>query len=252
MSAGVSNEPPIPSHILITGGTGTLGEAMVAAFAKAGNRVSFQYHRSLDVAERLEAEWGAAGVRIDFGGEFETPPGEFDVLINCAGINESEELTGSVSLAVWERMLRINATVPLLLTQAVLPGMVKRGWGRLINIGSIYSLRVAPHRAPYAASKHALSALTKTIAKEYAGAGITCNEICPSAVESRLINRIAEDRATARGITVERVLDEYRSMNPSGRLVTAEEVASVALYLASSQASNVNGVSIPVDGGSVV
>ena len=252
MTGAVGNDSSTPLQILITGGTGTLGEAIVVAFAKAGHRVSFQYHRNESAAERLASRWGATGVRMDFSADFEVPADDFDVLVNCAGINESEELTDGVSRAVWERMLRINVTVPFLLTQAVLPGMLKRGWGRLINIGSIYSLRGAARRAPYVASKHALSGLTKTVAKEYAGSGVTCNEICPSAVDSRLINRIAEERAALRGVTADEVLNEYRVMNPSGRLGTAAEVASVAVYLASSQAGFVNGVSIPVDGGLVV
>jgi 3-hydroxybutyrate dehydrogenase len=252
MPTAVSNTSPAPLHVLITGGTGTLGEAIVAAFANAGHRIHFQYHRNREAAERLRRDFGATGIAIDFSREFEIPSGDFDVLINCAGINESVELTDGVRPIAWEKMLRINVTVPFMLTQAVLPGMVKRGWGRLINIGSIYSLRGGTHRAPYVASKHALSGLTKVVAKEYAGSGVTCNEICPSAVDSRMINRIAEDRAVLRGTTTAAILDEYRSMSPSGRMGTADEVASVALYLAGPGAGFVNGASIPVDGGLVV
>ena len=127
------------------------------------------------------------------------------------------------------------------LTRAVMPGMLRRGWGRVINVGSIYSVRGATHRAPYVASKHALSGLTKVIALEYAATGVTCNEICPSAINSHMINRIARIRADLRGTSVDDVLDQYRAMNPSGRMGTAGEVASLALFLASPEAGFLNG-----------
>jgi 3-hydroxybutyrate dehydrogenase len=130
--------------------------------------------------------------------------------------------------------------------------MLRRGWGRIINVGSVYSLRAATHRAPYVASKHALTGLTRALALEYATAGVTCNEICPSAVDSEMINRIAHTRAGLRGTTVDSVLDEYRTMNPFGRMATAGEVASMVLYLAGPEAGFVNGASIPVDGGQIL
>jgi 3-hydroxybutyrate dehydrogenase len=249
MSSPPASDLSAPLRVLITGGTGTLGEALVTAFTKAGYRTYFQYHRSRDIADRLAADSGATAIAIDFSGDFTLPSSDFDILINSVGINESEEESHEVDPAIWERMLRINLTVPFLLARAVLPGMIHRGWGRIVNIGSIYSIRGAANRAPYVASKHALSGLTKTIAKEYAGRGITCNEICPSAVESRMINRISQDKANRRGTSAAEILDQYRSMSPSGRMATAEEVASAALYLASSDAGFVNGVSMQVDGG---
>jgi len=247
--SGPTADPPPTRRVLITGGTGSLGEAMVAAFAKAGYETFFQYHRRADIAERLRADTASTALRIDFRGPFDLEPTDFDVVVNNAGVNESDELTHQVDPLAWDTMLRINVTVPFLISRAVLPGMVRRGWGRIINIGSIYSLRAAANRAPYVASKHALSGLTKTIAKEYAAHGITCNEICPSAVDSQMIHRLARERAAARGGTVEDVLAQYRSMGPAGRLGTAEEVAATALYLADRDAGFINGVSIPVDGG---
>lgn len=241
-----------PLRVLVTGGTGTLGEAMVVAFAKAGHRITFQYLRNDQAADRIVDTFGATAFKIDFSRDFELPTADFDVLINCAGINVSEDESHAVDPAVWDRMLRINVTVPFLLAQAIVPGMLRRGWGRIINIGSIYSLRGATRRAPYVASKHALSGLTKVMALEYARTGVTCNEICPSAVESDMINRIAQIRAGMRGSTVDDVLDEYRSWNPFGRMATAGEIAATVLFLASAEAGFVNGVSIPVDGGQIV
>ncbi|BBH69331.1 3-hydroxybutyrate dehydrogenase [Actinoplanes sp. OR16] len=238
--------------MLVTGGTGTLGEAVVLAFAKAGHHTFFQYFRNDTAAARLTETLGATGFKIDFSGDFSLPVSDFDILINCAGINVSEDETHAVDIAAWDRMLRVNVTVPFLLSQLVLPGMLRRGWGRIVNIGSIYSLRGATRRAPYVASKHALSGLTKTLALESANTGVTCNEIRPSAVDSQMINRIAKIRSELRGTTVEDVLAEYRSMNPFGRMATAAEVASTVLFLAGPEAGFINGASIPVDGGQIV
>jgi NAD(P)-dependent dehydrogenase (short-subunit alcohol dehydrogenase family) len=238
-----------PLRVLVTGGTGTLGEAVVVAFAKAGHRTSFQYHRNDAAALRLTETFGSTAFKIDFLRDFVLPDANFDVLVNCAGINVSEEQSHGVDPAIWDRMLRVNVTVPFLVSQAVVPGMLRRGWGRIINVGSIYSLRGATNRAPYVASKHALSGLTKVMALEYASTGVTCNEVCPSAVDSEMINRIAAVKAGHRGTSPDAVLDWYRAMNPLGRMGTADEVASVVLYLASPDARFVNGASIPVDGG---
>jgi 3-hydroxybutyrate dehydrogenase len=251
MSHPSTNYSSTPLRVLVTGGTGTLGQALVTAFAKAGYRTVFQYHRNRPAADRLATEYAATGYQIDFSQPFEPPAGDFDVLINNAGINESDEVTHQVDPSVWTKMLHLNVTVPFLLCRAVLPGMMRRGWGRIVNIGSIYSVRAAAKRAPYVTAKHGLSGLTKAVAKEYATHGITCNEICPSAVDSSMMDRIAKDRADREGRTPDEVLDSYRELSPANRLATAEEVASAALFLSSASAGFINGASIAVDGGLV-
>ncbi|HEX5202820.1 SDR family NAD(P)-dependent oxidoreductase [Paractinoplanes rhizophilus] len=252
MTDAVGSTISNPLRVLVTGGTGTLGEAVIQAFAKAGHRTFFQFCRNDQNATRLTDTLGATGFKIDFSADFTLPMSDFDVLVNCAGINISREQAHGVDPLIWDKMMRVNVTAPFLLSQAVLPGMLKRGWGRIINVGSIYSLRGAINRAPYVASKHALSGLTKVMALEYANTGVTCNEICPSAIDSDMIHRIAENNARARGMSVDDILDEYRTMNPVGRMATAGEVASAVLYLAGSEAGFINGASIPVDGGQIV
>jgi 3-hydroxybutyrate dehydrogenase len=239
---------PTPLRVLVTGGTGTLGQAMVAAFAKAGHDVFFQYRTSDDEAAQLASRWSATAPHIDFSRHFAPPAVDVDVLVNNAATNDSDEETHAVDASVWDDMIRVNLTVPFLLIRTVLPRMVRQGWGRIVNIGSIHSIRAATHRAPYVASKHGLSGLTKTVAREYAEYGVTCNEICPSAVESRMVERLASDRARRQGRPVEELLDAYRAQSPAKRMATAEEVASVVLYLTTSEAAFVNGASIPVDG----
>lgn len=251
MSHTPAGNSSTPLRVFVTGGTGTLGEAIVVAFAKAGYTTSFQYRSNQAVADRLISQFGVSGHKLDLSRPFELPSADIDVLINCAGINESEEVTHLVDPALWTQMLHLNLTVPFLLVREVVPGMVRRGWGRIVNIGSIYSLRAATNRAAYVASKHGLSGLTKTIAKEYASFGVTCNEICPSAVESQMIDRIARVRAHRQGRTVQEVLSDYRGLSPAGRMAMANEVASVALFLAGPAANFINGASLQVDGGLV-
>ena len=127
--------------------------------------------------------------------------------------------------------------------------MVNRRWGRVINISSIYGIRGTTNNLPYNSSKHGLSGFTKSIAKEYAAYGITCNEICPGAVESELMERIAarkekEGRVTSRA----EYLQMVRESIPAGRLAKPEEIACLALYLASDHAAFINGASIVIDG----
>jgi 3-hydroxybutyrate dehydrogenase len=245
----------MPDHstlrVLVTGGTGTLGEAMVIAFAQRGHEVTFQYRSNEEAAARLEKAHGATPMRMEFTPSFTVDQMDFDVLVNSAGINESEDRTDSVDPRIWRRMLDVNLTAPFVLAQSVLPGMVSRGWGRIVNIGSIFSLRGAVSRAAYVASKHGLSGLTKTIAIEYADRGITCNEICPAAVESRMIERIAQDRARRQGRSVSDVIDDYRRTTPANRMGYPDEVAAVALFLCTVEAGYINGTSITVDGGAL-
>lgn len=244
-------QPPATRRVLVTGGTGTIGQAVIEAFSGAGDTVVFQYCEDVETAARLEERWSATALRLDFTVPFSLPSTDFDVLINCAGVNESDRETHLVDEVAWARMVQLNLTAPFLLIRMILPGMMERGWGRIVNVGSIYSVRGAVRRAPYVASKHGLSGLTKTVAKEYAEYGITSNEICPGAVESKLLERIAGDRARQEGRPVAEMMDEYRALNPSKRLARAVEVASLALYLASADAGFISGASIVVDGGSV-
>jgi NAD(P)-dependent dehydrogenase (short-subunit alcohol dehydrogenase family) len=129
--------------------------------------------------------------------------------------------------------------------------MIKQRWGRIINISSIYGLRGVENHLPYTVSKHALAGLTKTIAKEYAADGITCNEICPGPIDSTMLKQVCIKEASAEGKSLDEVLDEIRSEIPTGRLAKPEEIASLAVFIASSGASYLNGASIPLDGGMV-
>ncbi len=232
--------------VLVTGGTGSIGQALVEAFHAAGAQVVFQYHSSADVAASLQARLGIVGIHLDLGVDFIAPDLAADVLINNAGTNESQVTTHLVDTGAWNRTLAVNLTAPFLLCRAYLPGMVARRWGRIINISSIYGLSANETSLPYNVSKHGLSGLTKTIAREYGAHGITCNEICPGPVDSAMVKRLGSIRAAAEGIGLDEYLESIRAEIPAGRLAMPGEIADLALFLASSAASYLNGVSVPL------
>ena len=199
----------------------------------------------------LSRESGAAALQMDLAGELELPGGGIDVLINNAAINENSELTGDLPLEGWNRTMAVNLTAPFRLIQWCLPYMMNRGWGRIINVSSIYALRAVETNLPYTVSKHGLSGLTKTVAREYGSYGITCNEICPGPIDSELLERVCTERAQATGISREEYLREVKEELPTGELVRASAVAEMALLLASEESRSVNGSSVVIDCGMI-
>jgi NAD(P)-dependent dehydrogenase (short-subunit alcohol dehydrogenase family) len=181
--------------------------------------------------------------------EFQLPELNIDILINNAGVNISKALSLQVSERLWQQTLDVNLYAPFKLVQKYLPYMVSVGWGRIINISSIYGLRASSQNLPYNVSKHGLAALTKTIAKEYGGVGITSNEICPGPVDSYLMERISVDQVKETGVPAEQYLQNIRQLIPTQRFALPEEVAYLTLFLASTYAAYINGTSIPLDGG---
>lgn len=234
---------------LITGGTGSVGRALVAAFAASGYDVVFQYFGDPEAARSLGERVGAQGFRQDFRETLQLRDAAFDILVNNAGINISDGLSDQVTDQEWNETIRVNLTAPFALVRAVLPTMLARRWGRIVNVNSIYGQRGVENNLPYTASKHGLSGITKTIAKEYAPFGITCNEVCPGPLDSDLMRAIAARKEAAGGISVEDYLKEASEEQPLQRLVLPKEVAAAILFLVSEEASATNGVSLTVDGG---
>ena len=237
--------------VLITGATGSVGESLVAVFAGKGYRVSFLYHRSKSRAHAMAEKFGATPIQEDLSRPIDLANKEVDILINNAAINETSELTGDLPLEDWDRTIALNLTAPFLLIRQCLPHMVRENWGRIVNISSIYGLRAVETNLPYTVSKHGLSGLTKTVAREYGAHGITCNEICPGPMKSRLLDRIGAKCAAARGVSLEDYMREVKEELPTGRLVLPSEVAKMAFLLASEDCESVNGSSVVIDGGMI-
>lgn len=252
---------------LITGGGRGIGRAIALAFAREGARIALCSRTSAEV-EKVATE-----IREQFGvdtfydvcdvsdlkdvNEFysatrtafdEDAP---DILVNNAGIAESAPLVQTDD-ELWHRHLNINLSGTFYCTRAALPSMIEKHWGRIINIASIAGKTGAPYISAYAASKHGVLGLTRSVAHEVATAGITANAICPGYVDTEMVSRGIEKIKARTGRSEAEALEALKKMSPQHRLVTAEEVAAVALLLASDEGRGINGQAINVDGGSLM
>jgi NAD(P)-dependent dehydrogenase (short-subunit alcohol dehydrogenase family) len=174
-----------------------------------------------------------------------------DILVNNAGIAESAPLTKTTD-DLWHRHLAINLNGTFYCSRAVLPQMVERGWGRIINIASIAGKTGAPYIAAYSASKHGVLGLTRSVALEVATKGITVNAICPGYVDTEMTTRGIENITSKTALTSEQALESIKKMSPQNRIIDQDEVAALALLLASEEGRGINGQAINVDGGSVL
>jgi NAD(P)-dependent dehydrogenase (short-subunit alcohol dehydrogenase family) len=251
---------------LITGGGRGIGRAVGFAFAREGAAVALVARTASEVeraAFEIRAECGvetmhaacdvadAAAVGRAFAALSEQFGRGCDILVNNAGIAESAPLLKTDD-EMWQRHLAVNLTGTFLCTRAALPQMIGRGWGRVINVASIAGKTGAPYVAAYAASKHGVLGLTRSAALEVATKGVTVNAICPGYVDTDMTTRALENIEAKTGRAAADTLEAIKRMSPQGRLITPEEVASLALLLASDEGRGINGQAINVDGGSVL
>ncbi len=238
---------------LIVGGGGGIGGAIAHAFADHGARIVIA-DLNVDMARHVAqtcarpTALGALAVQIDVTNpelvrqvvaaiEHETQ--KIDILVNSAGINIRRPVV-DYTPEEWMRIINVNLSGVFYVTQAVARGMLQRGYGRILSLGSVSSLMGHPHHAPYAATKGGIAIMTKAMATEWAAGGITVNAIGPAYTETGL---------TADYISATATRDEILSSIPMGRFGKPEDVAGAAVYLCSDAASFVTGQTLYVDGG---
>jgi 3-oxoacyl-[acyl-carrier protein] reductase len=214
--------------VLLTGGARGIGAAIVAEFRRHGHDVLTPTRAELDLASAEALE--------DFIRRAADRP--VDILVNNAGINVLHRIE-TLDAPAWQAMLQVNLTSPVRLTQAFLPGMKARQWGRVLNVSSIFSLVTKEKRAAYSMTKAALNAFTRSLTVEYGPFGILANTLCPGYVDSAL---------TRQNNTPQEI--EAISVNiPLRRLAQPEEIARVAYFLCSDENTYITGQEIVADGG---
>jgi len=248
---------------VVTGSTSGIGLGIARALATAGADImlnGFGEAAEIDALRAgLEAEHH---VRVGFdGSDLSTRAGvealvaaavrdlgRVDVLVNNAGI----QYTGPVQsfpAERWDAILAVNLSAVFHATQAVLPGMLERNQGRIINVASVHGLVASAHKAAYVAAKHGVIGLTKVVALETAITGVTCNAICPGWVLTPLVQRQIDDLATRAGITADAAQQQLLGeKQPSLEFATPDQIGALTVFLCSDAASQIRGAALPVDG----
>lgn len=213
---------------LVTGGARGIGAAIAARLKDSGYRVIAPPRTALDLASPASIDaYLAAHIS-------ET----VDVLVNNAGINTLRAIP-EIDANTWGEMLQVNLSAALRLTQAFAPGMAERGWGRILNVVSIFALVTRERRAAYSMTKAALAALTRTAAVEFGPRGVLVNALAPGYVDTELTRRNNPPDAIA----------AIEASIPLRRMAQASELAEVAAFLASDANSYLTGQTVVVDGG---
>src|SRR5579863_3244540 len=271
LAAGVAGALPVRRHCmlndkvaLVTGSTSGIGLAVARAFAKEGANVVINGFGDAAAIEKeragIEAEFGVKalysgadmtkGVEIAAMVEQATKDlGSVDILVNNAGIQFVSPIE-EFPVEKWDQIIAINLSAAFHATRAAFPGMKAKKWGRIINTASAHALVASPFKSAYVAAKHGIAGLTKTVAIELATFGVTANCISPGYVWTPLVERQVPDTMKARNMTREQVIGEVMlAAQPTKQFVTVEQVASLAVYLASDAAAEITGANISIDGG---
>ncbi len=241
---------------VVTGGGRGIGAAVAQALADAGAGVVVAA-RTPEEIERVAAGLRQRGARAwpvpcDVTGEesvrnlglaARSRLGTVDILVNNAGAAASQPLR-KITLEEWNRMLAANATGTFLCTREFTPGMVERGWGRVVNVASAAGLEGAKYVAHYSAAKHAVIGFTRSVALELAGTGVTINAVCPGYVDTPMTRRTLAEVQSRAGLPRDQALAAVLATTGQDRLIAPEEVAAAVLGLCRDDATGVNGQAV--------
>ncbi len=249
---------------VVTGSSSGIGLGIADGLAAAGMNIVMngieapedveQARKQLEADHGIKAIYSRANMMKPEGAEelisaAQEAFGRVDVLVNNAGIQFVSPVEDFPD-DKWQAIINLNLSAAFYTTKAVVPGMKKQGWGRIINIASAHGLVASPFKSAYVAAKHGIVGFTKTIALETAEDGITVNAICPGYVWTPLVEKQIPDTAKARGLTEEQVKrDVLLAAQPTKQFATVEEMAALAVFLCTDGAKSITGTALPVDGG---
>lgn len=253
--------PDLTGHrALVTGAGRGIGRSIALALAQAGAEVVVSA-RSLEAIEQVAAEIRAIGqVGIPLPCDVTDPAqverlateaGRVDILVNNAGSGKSAKFLNHPD-DLWHEMLAVNLTSAYLVSKAFAPNMVAARWGRIINIASVASKVGARYIAAYTAAKHGVLGLTRALAVELVKDGLTVNAICPGYVDTPMTDSNIENMVARTGMDAEKARALLAQSSPQNRLIEPDEIAALAVYLASDAARGINGQAITLDGGGVM
>ncbi|MGH9867168.1 MAG: SDR family NAD(P)-dependent oxidoreductase [Candidatus Polarisedimenticolia bacterium] len=243
---------------LVTGGGRGIGRATALCLAREGADVAVAARSAAQTGEAAAEirSLGVLGFALDvdvtdaasvsrMAAQATETMGGVDILINGAGDAESNPLARTDE-SLWQRMIAVNLTSVFLCTRQLVGGMRERGWGRIVNVASRAGLVGYAYVSAYVAAKHGVVGFTRAVAIELAGSGVTVNAICPGQVDTEMTRRAARDIAARTGRPIEQVMEQLAELNPSRRMVTADEVAEAALRLALPESEAITGQAVEV------